>query len=62
MNLLKTLSKLNELAEQLKKHFESDESFRKKLENEGVRGRLEIEDVEILFLIRKKKEEKEAEG
>lgn len=54
MNILKAISKLNELAEQLKK-LENNESFRRKLEEGGVKGRIEIEDFEVLFLVRRRR-------
>jgi len=53
VSILTAINTLTKAVESLKKHFENDENFRKKLENEGVKGRLEIEDIEVLFLIRR---------
>ncbi len=56
MSILTAINTLTKAVDNLKKHLENDENFRKKLENEGVKGRLEIEDIEVLFLIRRMKD------
>ena len=55
MNVLKAISRLSDLADSIKGFVEGNEELKNKLESEGLKGRLEIEDIEVLFLIRRMK-------
>ena len=56
MPMLEMLNAFNGLISQLSKLMER-EDIKEKLNGDGVKGKLEIEDLEVFFLVRRKKNE-----
>jgi len=59
MNPLKLFKILDKIADFLKQIVENRDDLKEKYENEGIKGKLIIEDCEILFLARRYKDKDE---
>ena len=55
-NMLEILNAFNGLISQLNKLMDR-EDVKEKLDGNGIKGKLEIEDLEVFFLVRRKNEE-----
>ena len=56
MHMLEILNAFNGLISQLNKLMDR-EDVKEKLDGNGIKGKLEIEDLEVFFLVRRKNEE-----
>lgn len=56
MHMLEILNAFNGLISQLNKLM-NREDVKEKLDGNGIKGKLEIEDLEVFFLVRRKNEE-----